>query len=63
MVDELKLFTEQLRRKIFAALVELEEHEKSVTEARRVIAERFGITPDQVTRIEGEGINDGWTLL
>ena len=58
--DEL---SEPYRKEIFLALVEAQDQEMSVAESRKAIAERFGITQEQVVLIERQGIENGWPPL
>ena len=54
----------ELRRKeIFLALVNAQDHEMSAEQSRKFIAERFGITENQVRHIEREGIDNDWPPL
>jgi hypothetical protein len=56
--------TEERRRAIFLALVEAQDlHEFSVPESRKVIADRFSISEDQVKQIEREGLDELWPPL
>lgn len=54
---------EERRRAIFLALVDYQDHELSVSESRKLVAERFGITPNQLLRIEREGMDLKWPPL
>ena len=58
--DEL---SEPHRKEIFLALVEAQDQEMPVAESRKVIAERFGITQEQVVLIERQGLDNEWPPL
>jgi hypothetical protein len=56
--------TEERRREIFLALVEAQDlHEFSVPQSRKLIADRFGISEDQVRQVEREGLDEMWPPL
>jgi hypothetical protein len=51
------------RKEIYYELVKYEdENPDKVTEAESVIAERYGITDEQMTNIEFEGIEKNWPM-
>jgi hypothetical protein len=54
---------EARRKEIFLALVEAQDQELSVVQSRKVIAERFGVTDDQIRKIEREGLEQQWPPL
>jgi hypothetical protein len=54
---------EPRRMEIFQALVETQDGGTSVPESRKLIAERFSVSEQQVRRIEQEGLNHGWPPL
>jgi hypothetical protein len=58
--DEL---SEPHRKEIFLALVEAQDQEMPVAESRKAIAERFGITHEQVVLIERQGLDNEWPPL
>jgi hypothetical protein len=58
-----KTLPEPRRKEIFLALVDAQDHEMSVTQSRKLIAERFGVTEDQVRHIEREGLDNDWPPL
>jgi len=58
-----KPLPEPRRKEAFAALVDAQDHDMSVPQARKLIAERFGITEVQVWHIEREGIDNDWPPL
>ena len=45
------------------ALVDAQDQEMGVTQSRRVIAERFHLTENQVRQIEREGLDGQWPPL
>jgi hypothetical protein len=54
---------EPRRKEIFLALVEAQDGGASVVESRRLIAKRFGLTVQQVRRVEQEGLDNEWPSL
>jgi hypothetical protein len=54
---------EPQRKEIFLALVDAQDHDLSVAESRRHIAQRFGVSEQQVRQIEREGLDNGWPPL
>lgn len=54
---------EPRRKEAFLALVEAQDQEITVARSRTLIAERFGVSEDQVRRIEREGLDNGWPPL
>jgi hypothetical protein len=55
--------SEERRKEIFLALVELQDQELSVAKSRQVIAERFGLSDENLRDIEREGLDNGWPPL
>jgi hypothetical protein len=51
------------RMAVFLALVEAQDREMTVPESRKATAERFGLSEQQVRRIEREGLDGGWPPL
>jgi hypothetical protein len=51
------------RMQVFAALVEAQDAQLSVPSSRKVTAERFGLTEQQVRSIEREGLDGKWPPL
>jgi hypothetical protein len=45
---------------MFHLLVTAQDIEMSVAESRRMITDKFGVSEDQVRRIEREGMQRGW---
>jgi hypothetical protein len=58
-----KPLAESQRKEIFLALVDAQDHEMTVTQSRKHIAEHFGITEGQVREIEREGLENDWPPL
>ena len=54
---------EEKRKEIFLALVDAQDHEMSVVQSRKLIAERFGISDSQIRKIEREGLDNEWPPL
>jgi hypothetical protein len=50
--------SEERRREIFLAPVEAQDHEMPVDLSRKAIAERFGITEENLEQIEREGLDN-----
>ena len=55
--------TEPQRKEIFLALVDAQDHDLPVAESRRLIAQRFTISEQQVRQIEREGLDNHWPPL
>jgi hypothetical protein len=55
--------SEVRRKEIFLALVDAQDHEISVAESRKLVAERFGVTEEDVRHIEREGLDRDWPPL
>jgi hypothetical protein len=51
---------EPRRKEIFLALVDLQDHEVSVAQSRRMISQRFGIPEASMLAIEREGMDNNW---
>jgi hypothetical protein len=54
---------EPRRKEVFLALVETQDGGASPPESRKVIAQRFGLTEQEVRHIEGEGLDKEWPPL
>ena len=54
---------EERRKEIFLALVEAQDQAMSVAKSRKVIAEKFEVSEDEVRKIEREGLEHGWPPL
>ena len=55
--------SESRRKEIFLALVTAQDSEMSVSRSRKVVAEQFGVTDEQVLKIEREGLDNEWPPL
>ena len=51
------------RMEVYLALVEAQDDRLTVPESRRVTAERFKLSEEQVRRIEQEGLDGEWPPL
>ncbi len=51
------------RMEVFQALVEAQDRNMTAAQSRKKIAERFGISEEQVRRIEREGLEGDWPPL
>jgi len=51
---------EHIRQRMFHLLVTAQDMEMSVAESRRMITDKFGVSEDQIRRIEREGMQRGW---
>ncbi len=60
-VDE--TLTEDRKKEIFLALVDAQDHDMSVAESRKVIADKFGISEGALKKIEAEGLDQQWPPL
>ena len=58
-----KSLSEDRRKDIFRALVEAQDGGASVAESRDRVAQQFGVSEQEVRRIEREGLDDGWPPL
>jgi hypothetical protein len=54
---------EPRRKRIFLALVAAQDEGASVEKSRKIIADRFAVSEDQVRRIEEEGLEGDWLPL
>jgi hypothetical protein len=54
---------EPRRREIFQALVDAQDRAMTVAQSRKLIAERFAVSEDQIRQIEREGLNGEWPPL
>jgi hypothetical protein len=55
--------SEDSRKEVFLALVDLQDHESDVAQSRRLVSQRFGISESVVRQIEREGIDCQWFPL
>jgi hypothetical protein len=51
------------RMELFRALVEAQDQELGTVRSRQLVAERFGVTENEVRRIEEEGLQEEWPPL
>jgi hypothetical protein len=51
------------RMEVFLALVEAQDGNMSVRQSRTATAERFGLSEQQVRRVEQEGLDGEWPPL
>jgi hypothetical protein len=51
------------RKEIFFALVDAQDYELGVSQSRKLIAKRYGLTEGQIRRIEREGLMRQWPPL
>jgi hypothetical protein len=51
------------RKEIFLALVEAQDHEMTVAQSRKAVAQQFGVSEGQVRDIEQEGLDRQWPPL
>jgi hypothetical protein len=54
---------EDRRREIFRALVDAQDQAVGVARSRKLVAERFGVSEQQVRDIEREGLEGEWPPL
>ena len=54
---------EDRRREIFRALVDAQDQAVGVARSRTLVAERFGVSEQQVRDIEREGLEGQWPPL
>ncbi len=55
--------SEDRRKEIFLALVDAQDHEISVAQSRKMMAQRFGVSESHVRQIEREGLAQQWPPL
>ncbi len=60
---EAKTLSLEERMEAFLALVEAQDGEMTVAQSRKAVAERFGVTEQQVREIEREGLDGNWPPL
>jgi len=63
MLDPSPMPSEDRRRAIFAALVEVETRTRSLRKAQQEVSARFGVSQGVVGEIEREGMNNEWPPL
>jgi hypothetical protein len=55
--------TEARRKEIFLALVEAQDRHVGVAASRKLIAEQFGVSENEVRQIERDGLEGQWPPL
>jgi predicted nuclease of restriction endonuclease-like RecB superfamily len=63
MSNTVNLPSEEVRRSLFAALVETQDKGVSVPDSRQKVARQFGVGVDQVRQAELEGLEHQWPPL
>jgi hypothetical protein len=58
-----KDLSEERRKEVFLALVDAQDQQVNVAQSRKLIAERFAISENQVRQIEREGLDQQWPPL
>jgi hypothetical protein len=58
-----KHLPEERRKEVFLALVDAQDHEMTVPQSRKAMAERFGVSEGEVRQIEREGLDNDWPPL
>jgi hypothetical protein len=58
-----ELLPESRRKEIFLALVDNQDHEIAVPQSRKLVAEQFGVSEQQIKDIEREGLDCQWPPL
>jgi hypothetical protein len=58
-----QLLSEDRRKEIFFALVDAQDQDLDVAQSRRLMVQRFGVTENQLQRIEREGLDRQWPPL
>ena len=54
---------ESRRKELFLALVEAQDGGASVPQSRKLVAERFGVSEQEVRSVEREGLEHEWPPL
>lgn len=55
--------SENRRKEIFLAVVNAQDQEMDVAESRKFVADRFGVSINQIRQIEREGMDNHWPPL
>jgi hypothetical protein len=58
-----KTLSQVERMELFRALVEAQDGKMTVAQSRQAVAERFGVSDQQVRRVEQEGLEAEWPPL
>ena len=54
-----KALSLERRKEVFARLVEAQDSKMAVAQSRKAMAEKFGLSEEQVRKIEQEGLDGG----
>jgi hypothetical protein len=63
MAEHEKTLAVEERMQLFLALVEAQDARMTVAQSRKAVAERFGVTEEQVRHIEREDLDGNWPPL
>ena len=63
MSNQIDSLPESVRRAVFAAVVDAQDKGASVAVSRAAAAARFELRPEDVARIEREGLDGQWPPL
>ncbi len=63
MPEQTQTLTESQRKEVFLALVTAQDEAMSVARSRKTVAKSFGLSDDQVRKIEQEGLDNEWPPL
>jgi hypothetical protein len=61
--ETVRSLPEPRRKNIFLILVVAQDNGASVAESRAIVAKRFGVTEQQIRRVEQEGLDNQWPPL
>jgi hypothetical protein len=61
--EEERSLSEPRRKELFLELVDAQDHDIPVAQSRQLMAQRFGVSEQQVRHIEREGLDNGWPPL
>jgi hypothetical protein len=63
MAEHEKTLAVEERMQLFLALVEAQDTRMTVAQSRKAVAERFGVSEEQVRQVEREGLDGNWPPL
>lgn len=63
MPEQKEALPEERRKEIFLALVQAQDNDMTVSQSRRIVASRFGVTENAIVQIEREGLDQQWPPL
>jgi hypothetical protein len=63
MLSEQAGLSLERRKEIFAALVEVQDRRMGVAESRLTVANRFGVSVQEIRQIESEAVEQNWPPL